>query len=120
MPTASAIPDASYLVAALEPEVARGEAYLLGQLYAGLVTAWQMTDTLALSLATIVNAGDPSVSFTPLLGWRLADELDLSFGAFLTYGERPQALGSGIPFLALTSEFGASPNLYFVQMVGYW
>ncbi len=49
--------------------------------------------------------------------WSVAQDVDLSAGAFVALGEGPE--WATFP-LAIDSEFGAAPDLYYLQLAAYF
>jgi hypothetical protein len=104
---------ADYLVLAGSPRVARGELWLLGRLYAGVGATLEVTPLVVASLATIVNIEDPSALVLPSLVWSVSDEAELSAGAFMGVGARPEGL-------QLQSEMGLVPATAYVRMAAWF
>ncbi len=115
---AGAEPDEEYLEHATTDDVlARREVYLMGRDYLGATCMWQATDLLSFSLTSITNLRDPSAVVAPAGTWSVAQDVDLSAGAFVALGEGPE--WATFP-LAIDSEFGAAPDLYYLQLAAYF
>jgi len=102
-----------YLAFAMNDRFARGELWLLGRYYAGLVVSQEITPLIHGSLGLIGNLGDPSLLVAPTLAWSVGENSELDAGAFFGVGKRPEAL-------ALNSEFGLYPATAFVEMKVYF
>lgn len=110
-----------YLLAYLDPRVARGELWAVGQVYAAVAVGQELTPLVQSSLAVIANLGDPSALVAPSLSWSVANNASLSAGAYLGLGPRPElAVLNGIAIPDLQSEFGAVPVTVFVSMGSYF
>jgi hypothetical protein len=104
-------------LAAAIPAVLTGETPNLGRHYLGAQVSYDLHPLLAGQVAWIHSLTDGSDLVTPTLRWSMADEAECVFGAILGFGDRPVAEGG---VLSLTSEFGASPNLYFTELIFYF
>lgn len=112
---AGAAPDGDYAahVAGSAPH-ARREVYLLGRYYAGASASWEATPVVRLSLASLVNLGDPSAILTPSLSWQAADDVELGLGGFVPIGANPVV---DLANPRLRSEFGSAPYFVYGQLV---
>jgi hypothetical protein len=85
----------------------RGEIYLSREWYVGLLATYKLTELLSLSLTPIINAeADPSALIAWNIGYSIAQDVDISLGAFH---------GAG----ASTSEFGATGHFVFLQLAAF-
>ena len=106
----------------LAPALARvavGDTPNLGRHYLGLQASYEVHPLLTGQIAWIHSFTDRSDLLTPTARWSVADEAECVFGAILGFGERPgvdAVKGSA----RLESEFGASPNLYFTELIFYF
>jgi hypothetical protein len=114
---------------------ARGELWLMAQMYAAASLSWEMHPLLRPGLAVVLNLQDGSVMASPSLSWSVADEVAVSFGAQIVHGDRPPEIPpldllnpDGTPkdadeisaLLVPRSEFGLYPNIFFVQTSVYF
>lgn len=83
----------------------------------GALASYELLPILVGQLGCIVSADDPSVQVLPQLTWSAADEVEVLAGAILGRGARP-ALGAGT--LALRSEFGTFPDVWYVEVKAYF
>jgi hypothetical protein len=128
-------PDA-YLVVATSDRYARGEVWQLGRYYAAVSLAHQITPLLNGGVAVITNLQDPSGMLAPNLSWSVAENADLSLGAYAGLGKRPDEVDpldlinpeTFQPYgpkqiagrLGIQSEFGLIPVTTFLQMRAYF
>lgn len=119
-----------YLLRATEDRWARGELWLYGVGYVGVAVSHQLTPLLTASAASVVNVVDPSAFVAPSLSWSVAENAELSAGAYFGAGARPgpvdtEALGSPDPEVAaaalgINSEFGYWPSVGWMQVRLYF
>ncbi len=131
--------DAGDYLAALESErVARGELWTVGQLYASVAVAQEITPVVHLSAAVIANLRDPSALCTLAAGWSVADNAELVLGLYAGLGAPPDEAEIDLtidpatlqPTLVLpdddalgatvNSEFGLYPTMAFLQVKTYF
>ena len=72
----------------------------------------ELRPTITSSLSILANVGDPSALLVPTLEVSVANDTDLSTGAYVGIGARPDGL-------VLQSELGAVPVTAFVRMAMY-
>lgn len=115
----------NYLFDAADPEVLRGERYFLGRHYGGIAAAYlPFDDLLTLSISAIGNLTDPSLLLAPTLSYALAQNVSATFGAYMGIGETPvfvsdsnnPSVSSGV----VPTEYGLYPNVFFLQLSGYF
>ena len=99
------------------PAFGRGEVYLMGTHYVGALASYKLTELATLSLAATMNLLDPSALIAPSFGWQLAQDVDLSFGAYVPVGAVPDSSGL-VP--SIQSEFGSAPLFVFGQLAAYY
>ena len=125
-----------YLVVAASDRFARGEVWQMGRTYAALSVGQEITPLINGNLALIGNLEDPSAMLAPSLSWSLAENADLSAGAYAGLGARPEEVDPldlinpatlqpwGTKKLAsrlgIQSEFGLIPTTAFLQMRAYF
>ncbi len=123
-----------YLAVASGQRASRGEIWQLGQGYAGLLVAQEITPLVSANAAAIVNVLDPSMLLTPGISWSVADNAVVVAGAYVGVGERPDPVPLGldpttVAVLAPTeaalsrsvrSEFGLYPAAAFLQLKAYF
>lgn len=103
----------SYLSAASDPRLLRGERWLLGQRYLALSAMQSLTPLVSGSLAIITNLQDPSTLIGPALAWSISDEVSAQLGGYL-------GAGKGLRNLAPQSELGVLSWLTFVMMSAHY
>ncbi|MEC7984375.1 MAG: hypothetical protein VX278_04375 [Myxococcota bacterium] len=114
-----------YLTFASEdPRFARGEIWLMGQYYGTLGISQQLTPLLGANVATTANFLDPSAMISAGLSYSIADNSELYVGGFYGLGQRPDELTITDLFLdpnalAISSEFGFYPTMFFAQLRAY-
>jgi hypothetical protein len=119
-----------YLLRATEDRWQRGELWLYGVGYAGVAVSHQLTPLLTVSAASVVNVVDPSAFVAPTLSWSVAENAELSLGAYVGIGARPdpvdvasldpsdpEAWAAG---LGVNSEFGMWPSVGWMQVRLYF
>jgi hypothetical protein len=126
---------ADYLVVGAGERHQRGDLWLAGHLYAAIAFSQEITPLLHVNASLIGNLLDPSFLLAPSLSWSLASNADLSFGAQIGIGERPEEVAVAdliddafqplqgdalLRALGVRSEFGTSPVTVFVQAGFYW
>ncbi|RME28493.1 MAG: hypothetical protein D6798_02270 [Deltaproteobacteria bacterium] len=111
--TNGATDPADYLSQAMGDRYLRGELWALGRSYVGLSAAWQVSGTVAANLAAIGNLEDGSAMLLPGLSVSVADDADLSLGAYVGLGDRPDGL-------TWNSELGFVPTTAYSRMAMYF
>lgn len=96
-----------------DPRWERGELWAVGRIYAALSYARELSPLVSANLAVIGNLEDPSAMLAPGLRVSVSDEAELSAGAYVGLGARPQGL-------ALQSELGALPTTAFLRLGAWW
>jgi hypothetical protein len=109
--------DSDALEASLVRFATGGALDLSENLVAAAVT-YDILPILIASLGTIVSVDDGSLQIQPRLTWSAADEVEVLAGAIVSRGARP-AVGPPLG-LALRSEFGAFPDVYYVEVKWYF
>lgn len=104
---------ADYLAQAQGDRYLRGELWALGRSYVGLSWAQELRPTITSSLAVIANVEDPSAMVIPGVNVSVADNADLSAGAYLGLGKRPEGL-------TFRSELGFLPTTAYARMAMYF
>ena len=94
----------------------RGESYFLGQHYGGVAVSYTPWELFSLSLSVISNLTDPSVIVATSASYSIASDVELSLGAYNTFGEEPVI---ALPPV-LGSEFGAYPDMYYLLFAAYF
>jgi hypothetical protein len=111
-----------YLINTDKTAYQEGSVYLLGKHYLAPGISYPLTPLFTLSGQALVNLTDPSVFVMPQAEYNLAEDIDLSTGAYLGLGDNPEysnGYGYG-PFLRLRSEFGSYPDFYFFSFRIYF
>lgn len=104
---------ANYLIVAQGDRWQRGELWALGRVYAGVAVSQELRPTLSASVAVIANLEDPSALVVPGFSASVAQNVDLSAGAYLGVGKRPQGV-------ALRSELGTVPTTGYLRIAAYF
>ena len=120
---------------------ARGEVWSAGRYYAALTAGYQLTPLVGISAFSVINLADPSAMIGPSLSWSVADNAELSLGAFFGAGERPKDIELTMDDVAgvtdedeyeqvledimlertdVGSEFGMIPSVAFAQIKLYF
>ena len=108
-----------YLTLAREQgsRLSRGQIAGLGQHYAGAFLGYQPHPLVNLGLVYIQNLTDGSLILGPTVDYSISDEVRLSFSGFIPMGrEATWETGELFPALTPRSEYGMSPQIYFVQL----
>ena len=116
---------ADYLQFAQSDRYARGELWVMGQHYASLAWAQELTALSSGSLAIIGNLMDASALVSPSLSLSVSDEVQLVAGGYVGLGERPKTTSVteiliNPNALQVQSEFGMMPGSGFVQLKSYF
>lgn len=127
-----------YLAELEEPRWQRGEVWALGQLYASVAVAQELTPLVSASASVIANVRDPSALLAVAGSWSVADDASLAFGVYAGLGEAPDEVDLDFaidpttlrPSLvpptstaladSVNSEFGLYPAMGFVQVRTYF
>jgi hypothetical protein len=121
-----------YLEALDDPRFQRGELWQLGQVYAMVGAAQEVTPIVAANLAIIGNLRDPSALVAAGVTWSVADEAVVAFGGYYGLGKRPdtvdfdlvdgELVGPSDAAVAgsVNSEFGLYPAVGYVQVRTYF
>jgi len=97
----------------------KGSVYLLGRHYLIPGVSYQLHPLVTLTMESLINVTDPSLFLSPSVEYNFAGNVYLSAGTFIGIGSGSVA---GIPPypVALQSEFGAYPNIYFASLRYYF
>lgn len=98
--------------------VGAGDALHIGRHLAGASVSWETMPLLATRFACIYSFSDGSRVFQPGLTWSLSNESELVAGAVINMGKRPGTDAMGFP--RLRSEFGTSPDAYYMEVKIYF
>lgn len=91
----------------------RGELWAAGRGYLALSLAQELRPTLQGSLALLTNVEEPSALLLPGLSASLADDVELTAGAYVGLGRRPEGL-------ALRSELGFVPVTAYSRLAAWF
>jgi hypothetical protein len=108
-----------YLSVATEQasRLSRGMVSGLGQHYAGLTLMYQPLPNFSASFVYLQNCQDGSLMLGPAIDYVITDEVRLALAAFVPIGRSVRwDTSSGIPQPDIRSEYGASPQLYVLQL----
>ncbi|HLP59982.1 MAG TPA: hypothetical protein VK186_14170, partial [Candidatus Deferrimicrobium sp.] len=99
-----------------------GSVYLMGQHYLDFGFTYQVSPLLPFNGLVIVNAGDGSVILSPNLEYNIAENIYLSFGAYLGIGKRPGRIDLTLDtkITQYHSEFGAYPAMVYSSFRVYF
>ncbi len=95
-----------------------GGSFHMGEHLLGVVATYEILPILNGSLAWIFSCSDQSSLVQPGLSLSVSDEAEFLFGAMIGLGARPK--GSSPLTLDLKSEFGAYPNIYYMEFKFYF
>lgn len=125
---------ADYLATLTSPRAARGEIWQMGQLYAALAVAQELTPLIYANASIISNLRDPSALLVLGGAWSVADNADVGFGSYWGLGQPPETVeisldpATLLPVLpsdatinrSVQSEFGLYPTTAYIQMRAYF
>lgn len=107
-----------YLATTQSTVVARGQTYLLGRYYAGLLVGWQAHELIQLGVSAMMNLTDPSGLVTWNLSYSVAQDVDLGLGGFHGIGA---GLNADLQTGAITfSELGAYGHTVYLQLAAFF
>ncbi len=115
-----------YGAAMAREELARGESYLMGRHYVGATGMYLTQGSWRFRGGMMMNIFDPSAIFFPAVEYEIEDQLTITAGAYGSVGERGEIdveateEGELESTVVVPSEFGASSNLYFLQMTAFF
>lgn len=108
-----------YLDRYLEPAYSEGSVYLLGRHYLIPGIVHQYNPLVSFTFQSLINISDASVFITPQVEYNIASDVYLDAGAFVGIGKNPVFSEFPTP-VALRSEFGGYPNIYFSSLRYYF
>lgn len=110
-----------YLSLARSPRVAElGEVMNLGLVYAAAGVSWEPHVKVPVSLTLMANLLDPSMHVSATATYKVSDESALVAGAMIPVGRAPRFDLYTPGFVALRSEFGLYPFVYYVMWKMYF
>jgi hypothetical protein len=104
-----------YLAVATSERFAIGELYNMGQLYLGGFADWEAHPLVHLTLATMINARDPSTLVSLGCSYSAASNVELLGGLYLPLGELA-AEGKNPLLPDPRSEYGLYPFFFFAEI----
>lgn len=113
---AGAEPGDYFTHASASEELARGEVYLMGQWYAGLLAMYKPHELVNLTLTSMMNLVDPSAMIAWGVAYQLAQDVEVSLGGFHGIGE---GLNVNTPDI-LVDELGAYGQLVYLQLAAFY
>jgi hypothetical protein len=107
---------------------ADGAVYFLGRHYLLPGASWQATPLTSLFAQVLANLSDGSFLFAPYFEYNATDNLYLSLGGYVAFGESPEAFilpfasneGEDSVIQTFNSEFGAYPSQYYAFLRYYF
>jgi len=108
-------PDRYLEHAATSAVVSRGEAYLLGRWYLGLVTSWQPSELVSVAGSVIANLRDPSAVGSLALTYKPSQDAALTVGVFQGFGKPPR-----LDPPSIASEMGSFGGLYYAELAAFF
>lgn len=107
---------ASVLEALTSPRATRGETYLAGRHYVGLVGTYTPREYVTFSAMALVALNAPSALVAPTIDYEIAPDVHARLTSYVGIGEKPDF--SGIP--SVPSEFGAYGESYFFELSAFF
>jgi hypothetical protein len=104
---------ADILTSFASDRVLRGELWTFGRFYGGVSVSQEISGLVHGNLAILANLEDPSALLLPSVSWSVASNADVSAGAYVALGKRPDGF---VP----QSEFGLYPATGFVAVKTYF
>lgn len=101
--------EADYEALLLDERILSGEIYNLGRFYVGALASFEITPLLKPEFRILANLTDGSVLWNPILNYSVSDDVDLAAGVIISTGAEPEGL-------TIETEFGAYPNLAWLQI----
>ncbi len=111
------IADNGYAEVMQQPELERGETYFMGRHYLGATSFYAFDTGWALGGGAMMNLLDPSAVVFPSVRYELEEQMTISAGAYLGFGEEGSI---GLEGLTIPSEYGTVADLYFLQMTAFF
>jgi hypothetical protein len=109
----------NYLLSAAR--VATGGTTNLGKHYGGFLASYELHPLVTGQISWIHSFTDGSDSLSPVFSWSVSDETECLFGAILGFGDTPAAGVTGENAALLQgSEFGTTPDWYFLEFIYYF
>ncbi len=102
---------------------ARGELWAVGQWYAGLSLAQEITPMILGNAGAVVNLADGSLLVLPSVVVSAAEDVEVVVGAFVGLGKRPrdvQVMDMFMGDFGIESEFGMYPSTVYAQTKVYF
>jgi hypothetical protein len=94
--------------------------FLLGQHYIVPGAVYQISPLWSLTASVMLNIPDPSLLFSPIVEYNIAEDIYLQGGAYLAAG-KPATLELGLPpALEFNSEYGSYSDFYFFSFRFYF
>ena len=103
----------------MEPAYTEGSVYLLGRHYIIPGITHQYSPLVTITFESLINVTDASAFLAPRVEYNIASNVYLGAGAFVGIGEGPVP-GEFPATIALRSEFGNYPNIYFASLRRYF
>lgn len=100
-----------------------GTVYLLGKHYLHAGITYQITPLLPFSGLFIFNINDQSLTFSPTVEYNIRENIYLSGGAYIGFGDNPEIPSPSLPSaspLIFHSEFGSYPDIFFTSFKVYF
>ena len=102
-----------------ETAYTEGSVYLLGRHYLIPGITHQYSPLVSFTFQSLINITDASAFLAPQVEYNIAPNVYLGAGAFLGIGKGPVSGELPIP-IALRSEFGNYPNIFFASLRRYF
>lgn len=95
---------------------AEGGVYLLGRHYLVPGASFQATPLITVFGEVLFNISDSSLLLAPTLEYNLSEDLYLSVGAYVGFGDGPESDQDNLATPVYRSEFGSYPDIYFLSL----
>jgi len=102
----------------LGERLARGEAFNIGAMYAGLALSQEVLPVLTASISGLTNLADGSAILLGGLRWSAMENARIMAGGIIPIGATPtlDPVPGGMPELTIPTEFGAAPYMAYLLM----
>jgi len=102
--------------------ISHGGIYLMGRHYLIPGVTYQITPLIIVTGQALINLWDKSLFAAPQIEYNISENIYLSVGFFLSHGSQPELRIDSdlVPALALQSEFGSYPDIFYTSFRIYF